>query len=244
MNTYIKILVLILTSCLLGVSSTTVYAKKGGNGGGGRGGGGNKTPGSECSGGVHVCNIQDAYAKCGVSKHKGQRTWNPDDPARNVVCCCHSDTCPETCNEEVLTNTGEIDAAMAAAESGDTFLLDRLNGIIEACNIRGHLGGIDMVPKCARVDSETGEPICPSGGATDLLPGGEHIETVDGVLAPRVGINFNDEYNPMNEFGERDDYCTGENPWCKTDQYSSCVDTDSDGIPECLCDEDVLPASR
>lgn len=72
---------------------TAAQAAKGGN----PGKPGGDEPGGECGSGVHLCNIVDAYKKCGVSGKKKNLTWDPTDPARNAMCCCHSDVCPEVC---------------------------------------------------------------------------------------------------------------------------------------------------
>ncbi len=88
-------------------------------------------------------------------------------------------------------------------------LYNDINNSIEACNIRGNLGGIDMVPKCARVDSQTGALVCPTGGATDGVPP-----------------------NLLCLGGEQ---CTGTNPYCDPNVYTSCGPNG-----ECICDEDPV----
>lgn len=180
---------------------------------GGRPGG--SKAGSECGGGVHLCTIVDAYKKCGVKKNKGERTWSADNPARNAMCCCHSDTCPEVCCEGAITSTGEIDAAMQIDSSGNVVILnqalyDRINADLTSCNDRGNLGGVDMVPKCARVDKATGDLRCPTGGATQDVP-------------PEILCTGRDQ-------------CTGINPYCDSTISNSCGPNG-----ECLCDEDPLP---
>jgi hypothetical protein len=167
--------------------------------------------GDECANGVHICTIVDAYKKCGVKKNK---PVVPTNPARNVTCCCHSDTCPAACCETGLTSTGELDAAMTLDADGnvvvlDQALYDRINADIMACNARGNLGGVDMVPKCAILDAAD-QPVCPEGGATDGVPPEElcHPEQCDGAAG---------------------------NPWCDHLKYDSC----GPDIP-CLCEEDPV----
>lgn len=164
----------------------------------------------EPSGGVHVCALEDAHAKCGT---KGS---DRNDPRyRHVVCCCHSDTCPSACCETSLTDIcgGDLDDALE--DDGVTIrnrtMYDCMKENIDACNARGNAGTgeqyVDMVAKCARVD-DAGGLYCPTGGATDtgLIP----------------------EYEICN--ATSDNACT--NPWCSSSDHNSCFDSDF-----CLCEE-------
>jgi hypothetical protein len=203
---------------------------------GGKGKGGNDS-GSECGGGVHVCDIASAFQKCGVSKKRGRESFDPNDPARNTMCCCHSDVCPQACFEEALTYTGQLDelARSVVDENGEIQIIPNTNEdnswdeneaiiaefkaldeSIRGCNARGDLGGINMVPKCARVDSE-GLRTCPTGGATEVPSG------YDGEIIGS-GQEFCDDCD------ESGTYCYNE--WCVVTNNSSC----SDGT--CICKED------
>jgi hypothetical protein len=95
---------------------------------GGKGKGGNDS-GSECGGGVHVCDIASAFQKCGVSKKRGRESFDPNDPARNAMCCCHSDVCPQACFEEELTYTGQLDelARSVVDENGEIQIIPNTN---------------------------------------------------------------------------------------------------------------------
>ena len=223
----------IVVSLLLPLAIVS-HAEKGGKG---RGGGGNES-GSECSGGVHVCDLAGAFQKCGVTKKRGRQSFDPNDPARNVMCCCHSDVCPQACFEEALTYTGELDALARSIvdENGDIQIVPNtspenswdeneaiiaefeiLDETIRSCNARGHLGGINMVPKCAKVDSE-GNLTCPTGGATYVPPGYNNGEIIGS------GQQF------CVDCDESGTNCYNE--WCEVTGNTSCPDG------SCLCKED------
>jgi hypothetical protein len=210
-------------------------AEKGGKGGGKDNGG--KEPGSECGGGVHVCDLAGAFQKCGVSKKRGRQSFDPSNPARNVMCCCHSDVCPQACFEEELTYTGQLDelARRIVDGNGEVQIVpntseenswdeneaiiadfEALDESIRSCNARGELGGVDMVPKCARVDTE-GILTCPTGGATDVPSG--YSEEIIGS-----GQEF------CVDCDETGTYCYNE--WCDVTNNPSCPDG------TCICKED------
>jgi hypothetical protein len=217
-----------VAASLLFLIAIPCHAKKGGNGGGNGGGPGGGDSGSECSGGVHVCNIEDAFNKCGVSRKDRNK------PAtRNVMCCCHSDVCPQACFEEALSSTGDLDALATVDADGNVvpntsplntqfvneaiiWEFDLLDQSIRDCNARGDLGGVDMVPKCARVDSD-GNLTCPTGGATDVPAGGD-----SSIIGS--GQEFCEDCDPL----RLDCY----NEWCVINNNSSCP------TGSCICVED------
>lgn len=169
--------------------------------------------GNECSGGVHVCDFTQAFEKCGLKG--GKNNQRVDDPRlRNVVCCCHSDTCPSACCETSITEIcgGNLDDAM-----DDEPMKQCMDENIQACNLRGSGGDgetfVDMVAKCALWDDTTDTLYCPSGGATDPI-----------LIPPNEICNASSTKK-----------CT--NPWCKSADYNSC----SDDSTACLCEEQSPP---
>ena len=112
---------------------------------------GDSTCFGEPSGGVHVCALKDAYFKCGTM-------------GKEVVCCCHSGTCPSACWETSLTDVCGIDDALDVAGIiiKDQSLYNCMKANIDACNIRGFAGdGQTYV-----TTQPTSCIDCPSGGAT------------------------------------------------------------------------------
>lgn len=124
-----------------GCGGTRLLAKGGGGGGGGKCYG-------EPSGGIHTCSVESAHDKC--------------TDTRNVVCCCHSDTCPSACCETTNECGGDLDDALDCnGDIKNETVYNCIKKFIDECNIRGYAGDgqtyVDMVAKCAQLDSTTGD---------------------------------------------------------------------------------------
>lgn len=159
-------------------------------------------PDNECLRGSHVCDITAAIDACGRK-----------NSAPVVMCCCHSDLCPEICCEEPMNELGELEAAKT-----DKALALAIDRRIKACNSRG--SGADQeepdyVAKCG-VTQADGSIICPTGGSTTDQPAERMCSWCDG---PKPPVFYTAE-----ECGDSSSQCcpTADAACCSTGNAACC----------------------